>query len=203
MSYRPDRHHESEWYDDIDRLFELSGQATPPPGPAFQETLDSLRNWEIGAVQPVKAGTLAQVWSSIKFAALVTVGGLVVVITVFALVISANPANGPVFQEEQSKVLTTVTQDDQSAFVVEPLKPSVALPEADNLAIPRATLLATPTKAARQVNQFIESDNARRLSNLEQLAQLEKSYTGSGRTSNNDKRTEDNKNQFRPSNRLH
>jgi hypothetical protein len=199
MSYRPDLDSNSEWPDDIDRLFDLMGQQDPAPGRAFDGTMESLRRWHTSAVSPAKSSGLVKFWSSFSLAKLSMVGGLclALVAVVWITWINSNPTADQAAKQATVLVMSQPTAEAEKSSAY-PFTATMEISESDVPTIPKYFRPATTTQAT--ATQISSSPVVPRYSNLDKLAELELSISGSSIVSTHDSRNEDNSKLRRTSN---
>lgn len=196
MSYRPDFDNSSEWPDDIDRLFDLIGQQDPPPGRAFDGTVETLRSWHESAVAPVKTSMLVSLWSSFSLVKITVTAGLCLVLITVGWITwaNSNQASGQNAKQGTVLVISKSEAETKSSY---PFTATVEMAENDLPTVPK--YVRQPTQAT---NQLSSTASGSKNSNLDRLARLELSISGSSLISTHENRNDDNS-QLRRSSNLH
>jgi len=188
MSYRPDFDSNSEWPDDIDKLFDLIGQQDPAPGRAFDGTMESLRRWHDSTITPAKAPVLVKSFSMAKLS---MVAGVCMALVVVAWVtwLNSNPTSDPASKQGTVLVMSQQEAEKGSAY---PFTATMEIAESDVPTVPKYIRQTTsPTQAT--ASQVSSPPVASKYSNLDKLAQLELSVSGSSLVSTHDSRNDDSK----------
>src|SRR5689334_4244144 len=130
MSYRPDFDSNSEWPDDIDRLFDIMGQQDPAPGRAFDSTMESLRGWHNSGLTPAKTPALVKFWSSFTLAKVTVVAGLCLALITVSWITWLNSGLGSSQQAKQGTVLIMATPEADKTSIY-PFNATMEISESD------------------------------------------------------------------------
>jgi hypothetical protein len=194
MSYRPDFDRNSEWPDDIDKLFDIMGQQDPEPGRAFDSTMESLRRWHSSGLAPAKTPALVKFWSSFTLAKITLAAGLCLALITVSWVtwINAGPGSGQDAKQGAVLVMPTQEAEKPSAY---PFNATMEISESDVPTVPKY-----PRQSISTAAQISSSTVISKYSNLEKLAKLDLSISGSSVVSTRDSRNEDSSQLRRPNN---